>query len=37
VAGQKIELRIDSIECNAEIPPDAFHPPAEVKALIDKQ
>jgi len=37
VAGQKIELTVDSIECNAEIPADAFQPPADVKALIDKK
>jgi zinc protease len=37
VAGQKIELQIDSIECNADLPADAFAPPAEVKALINKQ
>jgi zinc protease len=37
VAGQKIELRIDSIECNSDLPPDAFQPPSEVKALINKQ
>jgi hypothetical protein len=37
VAGQKIELNIDSIECNAEIPAEAFQPPTEVKALINKQ
>ncbi len=37
VAGQKIELQIDSIECNSELPPEAFQPPAEVKALLNKQ
>jgi hypothetical protein len=37
VAGQKIDLQIDTIECNAEIPADAFQPPAEVKALLNKQ
>jgi zinc protease len=37
VAGQKIELQIDSVECNASLPADAFQPPAEVKALINKQ
>lgn len=37
VAGQKIELQIDSIECNPELPADAFQPPAEVKALIDNR
>jgi hypothetical protein len=37
VAGQKIELTIDSIECNTEVPAGAFQPPPEVKALIDKQ
>lgn len=37
VAGQKIELQIDTIECNALLPSGAFLPPAEVKALIDKQ
>jgi zinc protease len=34
VAGQKIELQIDTIECNTELPADAFLPPPEVKALI---
>jgi hypothetical protein len=34
VAGQKIELQMDSIACNADLPADAFEPPAEVKALI---
>jgi hypothetical protein len=37
VAGQKIELQVDTVECNSELPGDAFTPPAEVKALIDKQ
>ena len=37
VAGQKIDLQIDTVECNAELPGDAFTPPAEVKALIEKQ
>ena len=37
VAGQKIEMQIDTIECNSQIPADAFEPPAEVKALINKQ
>jgi hypothetical protein len=37
VAGQKIEMNIDSIECNVEIPAGAFQPPPEVKALIDKK
>jgi hypothetical protein len=37
VAGQKIELQIDTIECNADLPSDVFQPPAEVKALINKQ
>ncbi len=37
VAGQKIEMHIDSIDCNGEIPSDAFQPPPEVKALINKQ
>ena len=36
VAGQKIELQIDTIECNADLPADAFQPPPEVKALISK-
>ncbi len=36
VAGQKIELQIDTIECNADLPADAFQPPAEVKALLGK-
>jgi outer membrane lipoprotein-sorting protein len=34
VAGQKIELQVDTVECNAQLPADAFQPPAEVKALI---
>ena len=37
VAGQKIEMQIDSIECNGQLPADAFQPPAEVQALIDKK
>ena len=37
VAGQKIDMNVESIECNGEIPANAFAPPAEVKALIDKQ
>jgi zinc protease len=37
VAGQKIELQVDTIDCNADLPGEAFQPPAEVKALIDKQ
>lgn len=37
VAGQKVEMQIDSVECNSELPADAFQPPAEVKALINKQ
>jgi hypothetical protein len=36
VAGQKIDLELDSIECNTEIPASAFAPPAEVKALMAK-
>jgi hypothetical protein len=36
VAGQKIELQMDSIECNGDLPADAFDPPAEVKALLSK-
>lgn len=36
VAGQKIDLVLDSIQCNAELPADAFAPPAEVKALMAK-
>jgi hypothetical protein len=36
VAGQKVELHMDSIDCNAELPGDAFDPPAEVKALMTK-
>ncbi len=36
VAGQKIELQIDSIACNAELPADAFQPPPEVKALLSR-
>ena len=35
-AGQKIEMSIDSVQCNAEMPADVFQPPAEVKALINK-
>lgn len=37
VAGQKIEMQMDSVECNSELPPDVFVPPAEVKALLNKQ
>lgn len=37
VAGQKINLEIDTIECNAELPGDAFQPPPEVKALMNKK
>lgn len=37
VAGQKIELNVDSIECNGDLPADAFQPPPEVKALLSKQ
>ena len=37
VAGQKIDFQIDSIECNGQLPADAFQPPSEVKALINKQ
>ena len=37
VAGQKVEMTIENIECNVELPADAFAPPPEVKALIDKQ
>lgn len=36
VAGQKVELQMDSIECNADLPANAFEPPAEVKALLGK-
>jgi zinc protease len=36
VAGQKIDLEIDSIECNVELPADTFQPPAEVGALMSK-
>ncbi len=37
VAGQKIEMVIDSVDCTTELPADAFQPPAEVKALLSKQ
>ena len=33
-AGQKLEMTIDTIDCNASIPTDAFDPPADVKALM---
>jgi zinc protease len=36
VAGQKVEVNIDSIECNSELSADTFQPPPEVKALLDK-
>ena len=36
VAGQKIDLDLDSIQCNVDLPADAFAPPAEVKALMAK-
>lgn len=36
-AGQKIEIQIDSVACNGDLPADTFLPPPEVKALIDKQ
>jgi hypothetical protein len=36
VAGQKIDLELDSIQCNVDLPADAFAPPAEVKALMAK-
>jgi hypothetical protein len=36
VAGQKIEIHIDSIECNSSIPPEYLQPPPEVKALMNK-
>jgi zinc protease len=34
LAGQTIEITIDSVEVNPEFPKDRFEPPAEVKALI---
>ena len=34
VAGQKIEISVDSVQLNPEFPPNRFEPPAEVKALI---
>jgi zinc protease len=37
VAGQKIELKIDTVECNSAIAPATFQPPPEVKALLDKK
>jgi hypothetical protein len=37
VAGQKIEIHIDSVDCNPTLPADTFQPPPEVKALINKQ
>ena len=37
VAGQKLDLKIDTIECNSQIPGDAFQPPTEVQALLNKQ
>lgn len=37
VAGQKIEIRIDTVDCNSDLKPDTFQPPAEVKALMNKQ
>jgi hypothetical protein len=36
VASQKIDFQIDSIDCNTQLPADAFEPPAEVKALIQR-
>ena len=36
-AGQKLEMKIDTVECNATLPSDAFDPPAEVKALLNKE
>ena len=37
VAGQKVQLDIDTIECNTELPAEAFMPPPEVKALMNKK
>ena len=34
VAGQKIDINVDSVELNPAFPPNRFDPPAEVKALI---
>ena len=34
VAGQKIEINVESVQMNPEFPPNRFDPPAEVKALI---
>ena len=34
VAGQKIDIQIESVQLNPEFPPNRFDPPAEVKALI---
>jgi zinc protease len=34
LAGQSIEITVDSVEINPEFPKDRFEPPAEVKALI---
>jgi len=37
VATQKIEMVIDSIDCATDLPANAFQPPPEVKALLNKQ
>jgi hypothetical protein len=37
VMTQEIQIRIESVQYNADLPPNAFDPPAEVKALLDKQ
>ncbi len=37
VAGQELVMTIQSIKVNPEIPADKFEPPAEIKALMNKQ
>jgi zinc protease len=34
LVGQQIEITVDSLKFNAEIPKDRFDPPVDVKALI---
>lgn len=36
VMTQEIQIRIESVQYNGDLPPDAFDPPAEVRALLDK-
>jgi outer membrane lipoprotein-sorting protein len=37
VAGQELVITIQSVKTNEEIPADKFDPPADIKALMNKQ